>query len=459
VVPECDVCGDPSTQYCGDCKKINVFCIDCHASVHKKAANRSHTTVDIATHLASAAATLVSSLEATTAGASVTCCTKHGGKPLEIYCKTCDEVICLEGGTFEHDGHEKVPISEVVGGARDSILSGADDATAVQAVLSLASAEIALVKQQILTSADASKQGIADVAKVIRQTAVAVAENATAEVDAIAAEKLAALDAQVEAIERVAGHLTEVASIATKTVGLATAAQVMQRRTFFVASIQRACDHGIAITPLRHATLFARQGGKLNQLLAAVVAEAVVVSEDATNPAACTVAGEGTERATVGEEATFVLTAVGFQGTPRTTGGDVVEVTLVEQRGSGGGGAAVTGTVEDGRNGTYLCRITPTTADGDWRLVVKVGGAGIIGSPFSPTVRKSRDCCQSFSTWSDLVTQPVTLHAVLFDEPKFGTVADYRAFAVEKGKAILDVDFSVSVSFLLFMFTNLLVLI
>jgi hypothetical protein len=129
--------------------------------------------------------------------------------------------------------------------------------------------------------------------------------------------------------------------------------------------------------------------------------------------------GVGIVTAVVGKEATFVVTAVGYGGTPRTEGGDVVEVMFgpAPVEGSGGGAAAAVeeppskrrrkktkaassqpkgtaapapaaptvGTVVDGENGTYQCSYIPwvDAAAGMWQLAVQIGGLHIAGSPFA----------------------------------------------------------------------------
>jgi hypothetical protein len=135
----------------------------------------------------------------------------------------------------------------------------------------------------------------------------------------------------------------------------------------------------------------------------------------------------------MGKEVVFVLTAVGYDGTPRTGVAVMFESTPVE----GDGGAAavveeppskrrkkakagnskqkqkagarllhlslwfgrrflesnphdkkkvVVGTVVDGSDGTYRCSYTPTSPGvgvGEWQFTVQIGGVPFAGSPFA----------------------------------------------------------------------------
>jgi hypothetical protein len=165
-------------------------------------------------------------------------------------------------------------------------------------------------------------------------------------------------------------------------------------------------------------------GGAALEALATTISTICSVSGEDTKAGACTVEGVAA-KVFVGKEVAFVVTAVGYDGTPRTEGGDVVEVMFESASGAGGGGAVVVdaeeppskrrkktkagkagsskqkqkaahapaaphvvGTVVDGGDGTYQCSFTPPTGVvvGEWQLTVQIGGVPIAGSPFAVEV-------------------------------------------------------------------------
>jgi hypothetical protein len=122
------------------------------------------------------------------------------------------------------------------------------------------------------------------------------------------------------------------------------------------------------------------------------IATIFAVVDTDTNPLASTVAGAGVTDAMVGTPAELVVQTVDFDGQPRTSGGEVVGVTLAKhdsgiggESGGGnsgdggegadggafadGGGAAdeanrVVANVTDFGDCSYVCSYTATTAEG-----------------------------------------------------------------------------------------------
>ena len=94
----CDNCTTANaTRYCKDCSKF--FCTECDG-VHKKwAPFAHHQMMDL-----SAVAASASQLPSVKQEATPTC-SSHG-KPLEIFCETCDEVICQHCTVRIHRDHE-----------------------------------------------------------------------------------------------------------------------------------------------------------------------------------------------------------------------------------------------------------------------------------------------------------------------------------------------------------------
>ena len=94
----CDNCTTANaTGYCKDCSKF--FCTECDG-VHKKwAPFANHQMMDLSDVAASASQLPSAKQEATPT------CSSHG-KPLEIFCETCDEVICLHCTVRIHRDHE-----------------------------------------------------------------------------------------------------------------------------------------------------------------------------------------------------------------------------------------------------------------------------------------------------------------------------------------------------------------
>jgi hypothetical protein len=415
---ECDACADdPATMHCGDCKKNHFFCDSCHASVHSKAKNQSHVSVDITTYLSSIAttATTTTATAAATATATVAAptCAVHSGQPIIVHCFTCQENICALCGSFDHGPHEKELISEVHEAAKKEVEDTVKKGGAVSEKLCAAKVQFNNLKDQIRSSADASKVVVKAVARQIRQALVVASDAANAQVDRTTERKLALLEGQADEVNAAVENIAGGAHLATTTVAAATPAELVERKALLVEGLRQLFDHGVRLTPKCGATVRAAATAKLDVILEAIL-EAIVVEDVDVNPEACTAKGDGTVAAEVGSPAQIEVATFDFDGKALSqSSGDVVEMLLVKcgaggssggrsggggngsgdgaagaagaaGDGSNGGGSHTTvvrGAVVDRKNGKYTCTFTPTTEEGDWQVVVKVVGAHIKGSP------------------------------------------------------------------------------
>jgi hypothetical protein len=173
-----------------------------------------------------------------------------------------------------------------------------------------------------------------------------------------------------------------------------------------VGALQSLCDHGVKLQPQCGTRVRVEATSAFAVALKCIATMFAVVDTD-TNPLASTVAGAGVTDAMVGAPAEVVVQTVDFDGQPRSSGGDVVDVMLVRNEGGGsgssgdGGDGGGSGAVADGEggasdeanrvvadvtdlgDGSYVCSYTATTAEGAWQLEVRVGGNQVQGSPFA----------------------------------------------------------------------------
>jgi hypothetical protein len=225
------------------------------------------------------------------------------------------------------------------------------------------------------------------------------------------------LAAQISAVDDALQAIADGAAVATTTVAVATSAELVQRRSLLVDGLQSLCDHGLKLQPQCETRVRVEATAAFAAALRCFATMFAVVDTD-INPLASTVAGAGVSDAMVGAPAELVVQTVDFDGQPRTSGGEVVGVTLVRRESGdggggggdgsgdggdggggdatadGGGGAAdaanrVVADVTDAGDGTYVCSYTATTAEGAWQLEVRVGANQVQGSPFAVRVSAS----------------------------------------------------------------------
>ena len=200
-------------------------------------------------------------------------------------------------------------------------------------------------------------------------------------------------------------------------------------KKLIVAGLAAAVGRGAAVEPVVGPKVALEVQQELQGMSEMLARYGVVVGAD-TKANVSVAVGEGIVHAVVHQEATFVVTAVGYDGNPRTEGGDAVAVTFGPAQVEGGGGAAaggvagdveappskrrkkskaaaskqkqpapaaapVVGAVVDAGNGTYRCSYTPPAAAAGggarWQLSVQIGGVHVAGSPFAVAVSATKD--------------------------------------------------------------------
>ena len=132
--PPCDVCEeDEATMHCGDCAKNKYFCDGCFASAHKSSKKQGHSAVPIKEHMSSersVAAWAGGGGSGRSGGpAGFLMCPKHPGKPLELFCYTCNILVCALC-ILQHDRHSLKHISGVTGEHRGEVETAIDATTA-----------------------------------------------------------------------------------------------------------------------------------------------------------------------------------------------------------------------------------------------------------------------------------------------------------------------------------------
>ena len=119
VPPLCDLCGDEddakqATKFCPDCPRNQRLCDDCFAFQHRSGSRKSHSCTTIEERLASVqgGGHAAAAAAAAAATAELPECRIHAGQPLQVFCATCDVLVCAMCSVLEHNGHDLKPIAE-----------------------------------------------------------------------------------------------------------------------------------------------------------------------------------------------------------------------------------------------------------------------------------------------------------------------------------------------------------
>jgi hypothetical protein len=107
-----------------------------------------------------------------------------------LHCATCDKAICMECGSFEHDGHKKVKIADLTAESREAILHQVDCTATTTKQLGEAKVQLQACCGQVKVTADASKKAVDAFAKQVRQALSASVDAVNVNVDGSTSRKL-----------------------------------------------------------------------------------------------------------------------------------------------------------------------------------------------------------------------------------------------------------------------------
>eukprot|EP00729_Bicosta_minor_P005573 gene5573-biopygen18819 len=439
-LPLCAICAsEQATRFCGDCATPMQFaCDSCHATMHQAAKKKGHASLPIQEHLNTASAGGAASSAAT----MPPMCQIHADQPLQVYCETCNILICAMCGILHHNGHTFSPVEQAVGTHRDTIEALLAEVVVTRQEVVAATNAIKIIRGELEGNRDAAIKlidaGFNRLLRAIKQrrdTLKKMVNDAYNEKDDV-------LNKQITELEGIDTHSEVALKLVEATLAAATPIELLERKQLFVDGLTQLKGHGVSLKEECGSTISAMVDVSFEQQAADILAVGWISRAD-TDPSASTAAGEGLTVARVGEAAEFVVSAVEVgTGKQRDSGGDVVVVVLVQSDapdgsvGGGGGAAAAaaakpesgkrkrngggssgkgratkkskTGaaaspapaandtTVVDNSDGTYSCSYTPpegadAVGGGKWGLEVLLNGKHIVGSPFAIEVRPSAD--------------------------------------------------------------------
>eukprot|EP00729_Bicosta_minor_P006326 gene6326-biopygen25912 len=434
-LPLCAICAsEQATTFCKDCAaNIRFTCDGCHAIMHKAAHKKDHLAMPVKEYLAGAPGHAAG-------GAPLPMCRIHADKALDVYCNTCNILVCAMCGLLHHSKHDFTPVENVVGKHRDTIEALLAEVVVTRQEAIAATNAIKIIRGELEGNRDAAikliDEGFNKLLRAIKQRRDALKKM----VNDAYNEKDDVLNKQITELEGIDSHSEIAMKLVEATLEAASPTELLERKQLFVDGLTQFKEHRVSLKEECGSTISAMVDVSFEQQAADILAVGWISRAD-TDPSASTAAGEGLTVARVGEAAEFVVSAVEVgTGKQRDSGGDVVVVVLVqngapdESIGGGGGAAAAaaakpasgkrkrsgggssgkgratkkskTGaaaspapaandtTVVDNGDGTYSCSYTPpkgadAVGGGKWRLEVLLNGNPIVGSPFAIEVRPS----------------------------------------------------------------------
>ena len=370
---------EPQKTQCEKCKKSTAtgFCRDCGKFVCDKCTEIHQMWEDFANHqivtmqdVQADAASLIPPKK------KVLHCQKHKEKLLEIYCETCNELICNNCTIRLHQGHQYDVASDTFAKHKQEITDQLEPvrhhlATVNQALHSFDARSKEIQDQRATHQADIHKQ--------IDQLHQALEQRKTeliGQLDQLTQHKLKSLAAQRDQVELLHTQLSSCLEYVEGSLKTGTQEEILEMKGALLKQInQIATDFTPdTLAPEEEANILLVSDSDLHhacEKFADVIAEAAY-------PDKCYSTGDGLKDAIVGEPATVTVYAINKSDNECRKPINDLTAELVNCRDNTKGGCQVR-KVGDSK---YEIQYQPVTR-GQHQLHIKIGGKNIKGSPYS----------------------------------------------------------------------------
>ena len=361
----------PATSYCRDCGKYT--CATCTA-IHSD-------WDDFAEHEVVALEQLESKVKQLDSLKKVTLyCSLHKGKELELYCETCEELICHNCTVKKHKDHQYDLVDDTFEKHKAEMVASLDP---VENQLGVVVKALEQIEQQ---SADVNDQRVAtkaEIQKIVLQLHEMLEARKTelmGKVDEYADQKVKNLAAQKDEVETVQTQLVSCLSFVRESLRTGSQGEVMKIKKTVMKQIKEMTDNfkPDMLSPCELAYIEFIPSPKLAQ----ACWQFGDVRVNPVSPKKCYATGKGIMVAELGEKVTVVLHTVDDKEKACTKPAETIMSELVSVADE----TKMACSIKAIEASKYEIGYQPSSR-GRHQLHIKVEGEHIKGSPFTVTVK------------------------------------------------------------------------
>ena len=308
-------------------------------------------------------------------------CSKHPTKELDLYCETCEELICQHCTVRVHRDHQYDLVTDAFQKHKDVLVASLQP---VEQQLDTVTKSLTQLDTQCQQITDQREVLVGNIHKTIRQLQEALEVRKTeliGQLDQITQQKLKTLAAQRDQIELVQTQLSSCLEFVKESMRTGSEGEILAMKKPVVKQVEEITAEFKAevLVPQERADIrFSASTPELTQ----TCQQFGKIYSCPVSPERCYATGKGLEVATVGEPATAVLHVI-------DTDGKECEQPLVNtncELVSDAGGSTVKAAVQKKKKNKYTISYQPTHR-GRHQLHIKVEGVPIRGSPFAVVSR------------------------------------------------------------------------
>ena len=310
-------------------------------------------------------------------------CLDHDGKKMELFCETCEKIICwrciMKGG--RHHSHDYEEIERAFENYKFKITAELQPmekqlATTKKALAQLDACHGEISHQQMTIEADIHRN--------FDQTQFCTAMDLRRaelihQLQQMTQEKLKALAVQRNQIETQLARVSSCLGFIKESLDTEHQKDMLIMKTGIFQQVKELTTP-FPSDKLKPNTEADMAFSTLEDISATCQKYGQITSTSQPDPSKCYAVGKGIESATVGEISTIVLQAIDFKCQPCKKPVQLLQCELVSEI----TGNRTEGTVEERRHSQYKIIYQPAIK-GRYQLHIKVNGQHITGSPFSVT--------------------------------------------------------------------------
>ena len=308
-------------------------------------------------------------------------CADHQERELELYCESCEQLICLQCTITKHNGHSYNIVKDVFQKHKLEIVAllapAKEQLTAISQALERANSR----KMQVLGQQATLEANIHQDSRQLIDAVSARTNELVSKLQHITEEKLRCLDTQMEQLGVMKTQLSSYLDMVEETLATGVQVKVVSMKTAITRQVSELTT-SLQTDTLEPITPADMEYSTANKAVEVCRNYGGIRAFGSPDPKLCRATGMGLEVATVGETSSAILQAVNFKGQPCEGPILSLECELV---------SVITGSrtrVSMERRGQSQYDISyQSTIKGRHRLHIKVDGQHIRGSPFDITVK------------------------------------------------------------------------
>ena len=369
----------PKCMWCEKCDLRNAtsFCRNCGQFICETCAEMHETWKELASHEVISLSQLEGDVTKLVPPKKTTMyCPQHPTKELDLYCETCDELICRDCIVRVHRDHQYDLTTDAFPKHRDTIVSQLQPVKEQLSTVNQAIEGLDVRCQQITDQRTTIEANIHETIRQLQEALEGRKTELISQLDRITQQKLESLAAQRDQFELVQTQLSSCLDFVSENLRTGSEGEILAMKKPVVKQIKEVTTYfkPDTLVPEEHADI---RFSCVTELSAACQ-QFGKVYVSTVSPEKCHATGKGLEVATIREEATITLHVIDQQGQEYEKLIESISCELVSCK----DGTTVKPDVKRRDRNKYEISYKPATR-GRHQLHIRVEGEHVKGSPFT----------------------------------------------------------------------------